>query len=89
MLTLEIHDRTLIDRVTDLLQNRFGGDPERMLAELLRLYGERLSRLEYSGRLRCRPMVFNTNSRPAMNGPDLLLDTNAFIYFFEGRSHVA
>ena len=52
MLTLEIHDRTLIDRLTDLLQNRFGGDPERMLAELLRLYGERLSRLEYSGRLR-------------------------------------
>jgi hypothetical protein len=51
MLTLEIHDRTLIDRLTDLLQNRFGGDPERMLAELLRLYGERLSRLEYSGRL--------------------------------------
>jgi hypothetical protein len=52
MLTLEIHDRTLIDRVTDLLQNRFGGNAERMLAELLHLYGERLSRLDYSGRLR-------------------------------------
>ena len=52
MLTLEIHDRSLIDKVTDLLQTRFGGDPERMLAELLHLYGERLSRLAYSGRLR-------------------------------------
>lgn len=51
MLTLEIHDRALINRVTDLLQNRFGGDPERMLAELLHLYGERLSRLDYSGRV--------------------------------------
>jgi len=52
MLTLELHDRALVDKVIDLLQKRFDGDPERMMAELLRLYGERLSRLEYSGRLR-------------------------------------
>lgn len=52
MLTLEIHDRALIDKVTDLLQKRFGGDPDRMLAELLRLYNDRLTRLDYSGRIR-------------------------------------
>ena len=51
MLTLEIHDRTLIDKITDLLQKRFGGDPDRMLAELLRLYNDRLTRLDYSGRI--------------------------------------
>ena len=51
MLTLEIHDRTLIDKITDLLQKRFGGDPDRMLAELLRLYNDRLPRLDYSGRI--------------------------------------
>lgn len=51
MLTLEIHDRALIERLTELLQKRFGGDTERMVAELLRLYNERLSRLEYSGQV--------------------------------------
>ena len=51
MLTLEIYDRDLVARVTDLLHRRFGGDAERMVAELLRLYSERLSRLEYSGRV--------------------------------------
>lgn len=51
MLTLEIHDRALSDKLSDLLQKRFGGDAESMLAELLRLYNERLARLEYSGRL--------------------------------------
>jgi hypothetical protein len=51
MLTLEIHDRNLIEKLTDLLQKRFNGDPERMLAELLRLYNDRLTRLDYSGRI--------------------------------------
>ena len=51
MLTLEIHDRTVIEKFTDLLQKRFGGDADRMLAELLRLYDHRLTRLEYSGRI--------------------------------------
>jgi hypothetical protein len=51
MLTLEIHDRAVIDKVTELLQKRFGGDPDRMLAELLRLYTDRLIRLDYSGRV--------------------------------------
>ena len=51
MLTLEIHDRTLIEKVTELLQKRFGGDSDRMMAELLKLYNDRLARLEYSGRL--------------------------------------
>jgi hypothetical protein len=51
MLTLEIHDRALIDKVADLLQKRFGGDSDRMMAELLRLYADRLARLDYSGRV--------------------------------------
>ena len=51
MLTLEIHDRTVIEKLTDLLQKRFGGDADRMLAEMLRLYDDRLTRLEYSGRI--------------------------------------
>ncbi len=51
MLTLEIHDRALIEKLTELLQNRFGGDSERMVAELVRLYDDRLSRLDYSGRV--------------------------------------
>lgn len=51
MLTIEIHDRTVIEKVTELLQKRFGGDSDRMLAELINLYNERLSRLDYSGRL--------------------------------------
>ncbi len=51
MLTLEIHDRALIEKLTELLQKRFGGDSERMVAELVRLYDDRLSRLDYSGRV--------------------------------------
>lgn len=51
MLTLEIHDRTLVQQVTELLQGRFEGDVDRMVAELLRLYGERLERMNFSGAL--------------------------------------
>lgn len=51
MLTLEIHDRALVEKLTALLQKRFGGDTERMMAELLRLYDDRLARLDYSGRV--------------------------------------
>lgn len=51
VLTLEIHDRTLAEKLTDLLQNRFDGDPERMMAELVRFYSDRLERLQYSGRV--------------------------------------
>ena len=51
MLTLEIHDRTLSDKLTELLQERFGGDADRMLSELVRVYDERVARLDYSGRL--------------------------------------
>lgn len=52
MLTLEIHDRALIEKLTELLQKQFGGDSERMVAELVRLYNDRLSRLDYSGRIK-------------------------------------
>ena len=48
---IEIHDHALVERLTELLQKRFDGDPDRMLAELLRLYSDRLSRLDYSGRI--------------------------------------
>lgn len=51
MLTLEIHDRALIEKLTELLQKRFGGDSERMVAELVRFYDDRLSRLDYSGQI--------------------------------------
>lgn len=51
MLTIEIHDRALIEKVTEVLQKHFAGDPDQMLAELLRLYNDRLARLDYSGRV--------------------------------------
>lgn len=51
MLTLEINDRTLSEQIARLLQQRFGDDPERMMAELLKLYESRLDRLQYSGRI--------------------------------------
>ena len=51
MLTLEIHDNRLGKQITKLLEQRFANDPERMMAELLRLYEARLARLSYSGRV--------------------------------------
>ena len=34
-------------------------------------------------------MASITSARLAVNGDDVLLDTNAFIYFFEGRARIA
>lgn len=52
MLTLEIHDHSLQKKLTDLLNQEFKGDPERMMDELLRLYQTRMSRMKYSGILK-------------------------------------
>ena len=51
MLTLEIYDNSLAERITELLQKRFDDDPERMLQELIRLYTIQQNRLRYSGTL--------------------------------------
>ncbi len=51
MLTLEINDHRLSKQIAELLEQRFANDPERMMAELLRLYETRLKRLSYSGRV--------------------------------------
>lgn len=52
MLTLQIHDQTLQKQLTDLLNEKFDGDPEKMLSELIHLYRSQLNRLQYSGILK-------------------------------------
>jgi len=52
MLTLQIHDDALEKQVNDLLQQRFDGNPEKMLLELIRSYRVQLNRLQYSGILK-------------------------------------
>jgi hypothetical protein len=49
MLTLEIHDKSLAQRITELLQKQFDHNPERMLQELIQLYTVQQDRLQYSG----------------------------------------
>ena len=49
MLTLQIHDQALEKQLTELLNQRFDGNLEKMLEELIRLYTAQLSRLKYSG----------------------------------------
>lgn len=49
MLTLQIHDQALAEQLTDLLNQRFDGNLEKMLEELIRLYTAQLNRLQYSG----------------------------------------
>lgn len=49
MLTLQIHDQALAEQLTDLLNQRFDGNLEKMLEELIRLYTTQLNRLQYSG----------------------------------------
>ncbi len=51
MLTLEIHDQSLAQRVTDLLYKQFDRNPERMLEELVKLYTLQQNRVQYSGTL--------------------------------------
>ncbi|MEW5958091.1 MAG: hypothetical protein AB1801_10230 [Chloroflexota bacterium] len=51
MLTLQVNDRTLEKQLTELLQQKFNGDPEKMLGEFIRLYSAQINRLKYSGML--------------------------------------
>lgn len=52
MLTLQIQDRTLEKQLTELLQQKFDGNSEKMLQELVRTYTAQLNRLKYSGILK-------------------------------------
>lgn len=52
MLTLQIRDRALEKELNDLLQQKFNGDTEKMLHELIKLYSSQLTRLNYSGILK-------------------------------------
>ncbi len=52
MLTLQIQDRTLENQLTELLQQKFNGNSEKMLQELVRTYTTQLNRLNYSGILK-------------------------------------
>jgi hypothetical protein len=52
MLTLQIQDHTLEKQLTELLQQKFNGNSEKMLQELVRTYLAQLNRLKYSGVLK-------------------------------------
>ena len=52
MLTLQIQDRALEKELNDLLQQKFNGNAEKMLQELIKLYTSQLNRLNYSGILK-------------------------------------
>ena len=52
MLTLEIKDRALENQLTELLQQQFDGNSEKMLLEFVKIYTAQLNRLKYSGILK-------------------------------------
>jgi hypothetical protein len=52
MLTLQIHDQYLEKRLTELLNQRFNGNSEKMLYEFVWVYTSQLNRLKYSGILK-------------------------------------
>jgi hypothetical protein len=52
MLTLQIQDRSLEKQLTELLQQKFNGNSEKMLQELVKSYTAQLNRLKYSGILK-------------------------------------
>lgn len=49
MLTIQIQDDALAKELGDLLEQKFGGDTERMLQELIRFYSAQNNRMKYSG----------------------------------------
>ena len=49
MLTLQIQDRALEKQVAELLQQKFNGNSDKMLQELVKTYTAQLNRLKYSG----------------------------------------
>ncbi len=82
MLTLQIQDRTLEKQLTELLQQKFDGNSEKMLQALMKTYTAQLNRLKYSGILKWEKdgLTFQKEIR-CVSGNKILLDTNAFIYF--------
>ncbi len=48
-LTLQVHDQVLEKQHSELLNQRFEGNLEKMLQEFVRLYSTQLQRLKYSG----------------------------------------
>lgn len=52
MLTLQVQDRTLEKQLTELLQQKFNGNSDKMLQELIKTYTAQLNRLKYSGILK-------------------------------------
>lgn len=52
MLTIQVQDLKLEKQLTELLEDKFDGNPEQMLKELLDLYLSQLNRLNYSGILK-------------------------------------
>ncbi len=52
MLTLQIHDQILEKQLTELLNQKFNGNLEKMLQEFIQLYTSQLNRLKYSGILK-------------------------------------
>ncbi|MFP4395134.1 MAG: hypothetical protein ACLFTI_07700 [Anaerolineales bacterium] len=52
MLTVEINDRSLEQQITELLNQHFNGNVEKMLQELVHIYTTQHNRLKYSGILK-------------------------------------
>ena len=52
MLTLQIQDHALEKQLTELLQQKFDDNADKMLQEFLRTYMAQLNRLKYSGILK-------------------------------------
>lgn len=52
MLTLHVQEHTLEKQLTELLQQKFNGNSEKMFQELVRVYTAQLNRLQYSGILK-------------------------------------
>jgi hypothetical protein len=52
MLTLQIKNHALEKQLTELLQQKFNGDSDEMLQELIKTYTTQLDRLKYSGILK-------------------------------------
>jgi hypothetical protein len=52
MLTLHIKDHTLEKQLSELLQQKFNGNSDEMLQELVKTYTAQLNRLKYNGILK-------------------------------------
>ena len=52
MITLNVQDRALEKKLTDLLQQKFDGNSDMMIQELVKTYTAQLNRAKYSGILK-------------------------------------